>query len=277
MLRTIFLVIMPLVAGSFSVPFIPLPALATEDPASVPREAGIDEHTGAELPLELQFTNADGQQKPLSEFFPRNKPVILTPVYYNCPRLCGLVLAGMIKVLNEVDLQLGEDFSIISVSFNPRETPVDAAKAHAKFTEMLSDRQRKGIDSWHFLTGTQDNINNLMQTIGYRYVEDRGEFTHAAAFVVVSPEGKISRYFYGVEHLRENMYMALLEAADGQIGSAFEQVVLYCFRFDPTKGKYTMAIMKVVRVFSLFTLALTAISMILLRLSEKRRMKRGSR
>lgn len=253
-----------------------LPALATEDPASVPREAGIEEHTGADLPLNLQFTDADGERKTLGEFFPSNKPVILTPVYYNCPRLCGLVLAGMIKVLNEVDLQLGEDFSIISVSFNPRETTVDATKAHKRFAEMLSDRQREGIDSWHFLTGEQTDISTLMQTIGYRYVEDRGEFTHAAAFIVVSPEGRISRYFYGVEHLRENMYMALLEAADGQIGSAFEQVVLYCFRFDPTKGKYTMAIMNVVRVFSLFILALTAISMILLRLSEKRRLKRGS-
>jgi protein SCO1/2 len=211
------------------------------------RKVGIDQLLNQQVPLDLKFHNEEGREVALREYF-RGKPVILSLVYYHCPMLCTLTLEGLVRSLRIMPLNVGNDFDIVTVSFDPSEKPPLAAESKAK---ILESYRRPGAGAgWHFLTGDQPSIDALVRSVGFRYVPDKqtGQFAHAAGIMVLTPEGKTARYLFGVDYAPRDLRLALVEASAGKIGSRVDQMLLYCFHYDATFGKYTFAIMSVVRI-----------------------------
>ncbi|HYL34944.1 MAG TPA: SCO family protein [Bryobacteraceae bacterium] len=215
-------------------------------PAMV-RGVGIDQNLNAQIPLELTFMDDTGQTVRLGQYF-RQKPVVLALVYYECPMLCDMVLNGLTHSMQQISLNLGSDFDVVTVSFNPHETWQLAAAKKANYIEKF---QRKGAaEGWHFLTGTEDQIKALADTAGFHYKYDpvTKQFAHASGIMVVTPEGRISRYFYGIEYKPRDLRLGLVEASNNKIGTLADQVLLFCFHYDPMTGKYGTVIMNIMRL-----------------------------
>lgn len=210
--------------------------------ARTPSGVGVDEKLGDYLPLDRVFTDEQGREIPLRSFFQDDRrPVLLVPGYYNCPRLCSLVFNGVrdgVAAVLDQNLKPGRDFTVVSLSFDPEETPA-LARAKAKNYRASIPDQTIPEAGWVFLTGRPAAIDAVLDAIGYRYRKDGEEYSHAAALVAVAPDGKISRYLYGIKHRPYDFRLALVEASDGRIGQTFDKVLLYCFRYDPQSGKYT--------------------------------------
>ncbi len=208
---------------------------------------GIDQRLDQQISLDLMFQDESGRGVPLSSFFQRGKPVILVPVYYRCPMLCTQILNGLASSLKAVSLDPGKDFEIVAVSFDPKDTPETAA---GKKQMYLRRYGRPGTaNGWHLLTGDQANITALMDAIGYHYKYDAatGQFAHASGIMVLTPEGRLSRYFYGVEYAPTDIRLGLVEASQNKIGSAVDQILLFCYHYDPATGKYGAVAMNLVR------------------------------
>jgi len=233
-------------------------------PAMV-KGVGIDQNLNAQIPLELTFKDETGQTVRLGQYF-RQKPVVLALVYYECPMLCDMVLNGLTHSMEQVTLNLGNDFEVVTVSFNPHETWQLAAAKKANYIEKY---QRTGArEGWHFLTGTEDNIAKLAETAGFHYKYDpvTKQYAHASGIMVLTPEGKISKYFYGIEYKPRDLRLGLVEASQNKIGTFADQVLLFCFHYDPMTGKYGPVIANVTRVVSTATVVgLAALIIILLR------------
>lgn len=213
---------------------------------------GIDQNLNQQIPMDLTFNDETGTPRLLSEYF-GNKPVILVPVYYKCPMLCSLVLNGLLDSLKLVSLQLGKDYEVITFSISPDE---DAQLARNKKITYLQSLNRPGDDpGWKFLTGNEENIKALTKAIGFRYAKDpkTGEYAHAAALVIVTPTGKISRYLTGIEFAPRDVKLALIESSHGKIGSPLDRLLLFCYHYDPLTGKYGLAIKRVMRAGALLT------------------------
>lgn len=242
-------------------------------PAALER-AGLDQRLGDAVPLDTSLTDHRGESVVLGDYF-GDKPVLLVPVYYDCPMLCGLVLDGLVRSLKAVSLEPGADFHVVAVSFDPKETSEQAAgrrdTAIARYDRATAD------NGLHFLTGGATEVTAVMEAIGFRYTynEESGEFGHAATVVVLTPEGKVARYFLGVEYPPRDLRLSLVEAADDQIGNVVDQVLLYCFKYDPSVGRYTAATMNIVRAGGLLTLALLG-TFILLSLRRERQATAGA-
>ena len=239
-----------------------LAAVATSGAAEkssdqVLNEIGFDQHLGAALPLGLPFRNEAGETVPLRTFF-TNRPVVLVPVYYDCPMLCTLTLNGLLRALRALRFSAGNEFQVVVFSINPAETPALAQAKKASYVEGYS--RPGGADGWHFLTGSEDSIHALTAAMGFRYVPDSktGQFAHASGFVVATPNGSISRYFFGAEPSAKELRVALLEASGGKIGSLVDQVLLYCYHYDPQTGRYSLAILRLVRCMGIATVLLMA-------------------
>jgi len=216
------------------------------------RDVGIDQNLDARIPLDAHFRDETGNTVPLGRYFGK-RPVILSFAYYECPMLCTLILNGLVKCLKAVALEPGKEFEIVNVSINPKETSELAA---AKKRHYVQDYGRTGsADGWHFLTGDEDQIRLLTRAAGYRYTYDAatGQFAHASGILVVTPEGRIARYFYGIEYSARDMRLGLVEAAVEKIGSPVDQLLLYCFHYDPVTGRYGLVIMNIVRVLGTVT------------------------
>lgn len=217
---------------------------------------GITEHPGAQIPLDLVFTNSDGKPITLGDCFQPGKPAILTLVYYRCPMLCSLVLNGLLAGLKDVPLTVGEDFNIITVSFDPRETPQLAQLNKQKgIKEYGRPQAAKG---WYFMTGQEKAIKQLTETVGfgYTFVESRGEYAHSAGIFILMPDGRISRYLYGIKYDAPTLRLALTEAGQGKIGSTVDRILLSCFHFDAQAGKYNVAAFKVMQFGGVVTMAI---------------------
>jgi protein SCO1/2 len=248
----------------------PHSTFATERPELVESEAAIVEHLDGQIDLSLEFNDQNGSRVALKDLFVKNKPLVIVPVYYACPRLCGLTLAGLKTALNETHYDLGKDYQLVVFSFDDSETPEQAMKRHAEFVKGY--RKPSGAEaSSFFLTGSVENIKTLMTQLGFRATPDGKEFIHAAAVMILSPAGKISRYFYGIKFPGAEFARALLDASQGKIGSSLEKIFFYCFRFDPTRGKYTLAVMNVTRVILLGIFFVLASTLAFLRLKERQR------
>jgi protein SCO1 len=216
---------------------------------------GIDQNLNAQLPLELKFKDENGQTVRLGQYF-RDKPVVLALVYYECPGLCDLILNGLSHTMEQISLNVGSDYEVVTVSFNPKET---WQLANAKKANYVEKYNRSGAkEGWHFLTGDEASIKSLADTVGFHYKYDpvNNQFAHASAIYVITPEGRIARYFYGIEYKPRDFRLGLVEASANKIGTTADQVLLFCYHYDPTTGKYGMAITQVTRVLGTATVLL---------------------
>jgi protein SCO1/2 len=241
---------------------------------TITQDVGLDQHLDEQIDLSLTFTDEQGRRVPLREYFDR-KPVILSCVYYRCPMLCTEVLTGLLKSSNAMSLQLGSDYEILSVSIDPKETTTLAADK--KHTYVQSYRRPGGVQGWHFLTGDQAAITALTRSVGfrYRYDEASDQFAHASGIIVLTPGGKISRYFYGIDYPPRDLHLSLVESSQNRIGSLVDQVLLLCFHYDPVTGRYGLVISNVLRLASLVTLAIMGTYLMRMYLLERRRSLAG--
>ncbi|HWR54841.1 MAG TPA: SCO family protein [Bryobacteraceae bacterium] len=221
------------------------PKLDNVQPTPI-QSVGFDQKLNAQLPLDLPFRDEAGRSVTLRDYFKR-KPVMLALVYYECPMLCTVVLNGITRSLKMVPFTPGRDFEIVLVSINPRETP---ALARTKKDTYLGEYGRPGNEAgWHFLTGEESSIKPLADAVGFRYAwdEELQQYAHAAGMMVATPEGRLARYYYGVEFIPQHVKFGLMEAAQNRIGSPVDKVLLYCYHYDATTGKYTPWVMASIR------------------------------
>ncbi len=219
---------------------------ALEDPGQELEKVGLSTELGAQIDLSLQFQDSTGETVTLQDYVSGGRPLVLVPAYYDCPRLCGLLLSGVVDALNRLKLTIGEDYQVVTVSFDTSEKPALAAKRHKTYTDRYTGEGNAAL-GWRFLVGDKENVYPLMNQIGFHFKPDEGEFAHTAAIMLLTPDGKISQYFSDVTFPAWDVRLALVEASQGAIGSAMDHVYLFCFRFDPTKGRYTWAAYNVAR------------------------------
>jgi len=225
--------------------------VAQHAPAVLP-QVGLEQHLRAFIPLDLTFWDETGKPVLLRDYF-GSKPVILSLVYYDCPNLCTLVLNGLLRTLRVLSLSVGKDFNVLTVSINPDDPPSLAAE---KQTHYIRSYDRAGAaNGWHFLTGQSEAIQHLTQAVGLRYTYDTamGQFAHAAGIVVLTPQGQLARYFYGVEYAPRDMRLSLVEAAEYKIGSPIDQLLLLCYHYDPQSGTYSLTILRALRLAGVAT------------------------
>jgi protein SCO1/2 len=218
-------------------------------------KVGIDQKLNAELPLDLTFRDESGKTVRLGEYFD-GKPVILALVYYECPMLCTQELNGLLRSLQNISLDIGKQFNVVTVSFNPKETPGLAANKKKVYVGIYG---RPGAaEGWHFLTGDEDQIQRLTNAVGYHYAFDpvADQYAHATAIMVVTPQGKLSRYFYGIDYPSRDLRLSLVEASNNKIGSPVDEVLLYCYHYDPATGKYGLIVSNVLRLAGSITIVL---------------------
>ncbi|GMV98773.1 MAG: hypothetical protein AMXMBFR83_31210 [Phycisphaerae bacterium] len=238
---------------------------------AVLKDVGIDQKLDAQVALDLPFRDEAGAPVRLGDYF-HDKPVILTLVYYRCPMLCTLVLDGLLRSLKPLGFAAGRDFQIVTVSFDPREGP-ELAKAK-KSTYLQRYGQADAATGWHFLTGDEDAIRKLTDAVGFRYTYDEktDQFAHASAIMVLTPAGKVSKYFYGIDYSTKDLRLGLVEASENRIGTRADELMLLCFHYDPTTGKYGLAVTRVLRVLGALTvLGLGSFMLFANRRSRRRR------
>lgn len=227
------------------------PVKAEGKPQSI-LNVGIDQKLNQQLPLDLQFRDELGKPVKLGDYFGK-KPVVLTLVYYTCPMLCGEVEIGMASVFKVLKFDPGREFEAVSVSINPHETPQDAMAEKQKFMKFYGRPQTdSGV---HMLVGDQASITALAKAVGYRYNYDAksGQYSHATSIMVVTPEGKLAQYFYGIEYSPKDLRLALVQASQEKIGSIVDAALLYCFHYDPSTGRYSAAILNIVKLAGVST------------------------
>lgn len=209
---------------------------------------GIDQKLDEQVPLDLILKDEAGRDVPLSSFFSKGRPVLLVPVYYRCPMLCTQILTGVESTLKAVTFDPGKDFEVVAVSFDPKDTPELAAAK--KQTYLRRYGRANTANGWHFLTGGEKNVRQLMDAVGYHYKYDpkTDQYAHASGIMILTPDGRVSRYFYGVEYAPRDVRLGLVEASQNKIGSPVDQVLLFCFHYDPSTGKYGAIAMNILRL-----------------------------
>jgi protein SCO1/2 len=240
------------------------------------REIGFDQHIDQDVPLDTVFRDETGQAVRLGQYFGA-RPVLLAFVYYDCPMLCTQVLSGLTNALNTMSLTAGRDFEVVIVSFDPRETPALAAERKAIFVDRYN---RPGTDAgWHFLTGDAAAIVRLTTAAGFRYAWDEAtqQFAHPSGLVILTPDGRLARYLFGLDYSGRDVRFALVEASEGRVGSAVDAVLLYCYHYDPMKGRYGFIVMRALRIAGAATvLALAAFVFVMVRREKKGHVDRHS-
>jgi protein SCO1/2 len=233
------------------------------------KKVSFDQRLGLQVPLDLPFRDETGRAVQLSQYF-TGRPVILALVYYECPMLCVQALNGLVKSLKVLALEPGRDYVIVTVSFNPEETPREAA---AKKDEYVGRLAKPGAaDAWHFLTGTEASIRLLTDTVGFHYVYDpeTKQYAHPTGMIVLTPEGKISKYVFGIDYGPRDLRFALIEASDHKVGTTVDRLLLYCYHYDPTTGKYGLVLLNVLRLGGVITVVMIGGFIVLMRRQEKR-------
>jgi protein SCO1/2 len=232
------------------------PSFAIEQPGEVlNKEVGIFTQLGTKVDLSTPgFTDVNGRRGALKDFAAPGKPILIAPVYYKCPRLCGLLLDGVYALLSEISLEISKDFSVLVVGFDPTETPADARAVMNKFNARLTGNAAQHASDIQFLVGDEVSTGRLMNELGFKFMRDGKDFAHSAAVMILTPGGEISQYFTGITFLSWDVRLSLVEASKGVIGTAIDHLLLYCFRFDPLQGKYTWAVVGMLRVGGVLTL-----------------------
>ena len=246
-------ILMALVSLVFLFPSLNLvTAWSDTDRPSALRDVAFDQKLNTQIPLDQMFLDETGKSARLGDYF-SEKPVILAFVYYGCQDLCPLVLENLARTLRAISFDAGRQFEVVIVSFDPRDEPSIAAAKKAEFVQRYG--RRGAGQGLHFLTGEEASIRSLTGAVGFRYNYDAktGQYGHAAGIVVLTPQGKISRYFYGIEYSPRDLRLSLVEASENKIGSPIDQLLLFCYHYDPTTGKYSVVIMNVLRLAGLAT------------------------
>ncbi len=235
------------------------------------QNVGIDPHLNGQIPLDATFRDESGRVVRLGDYFGQ-KPVVLALVYYDCPMLCTMVLQGLAAAMRQMPLNAGDQYDALAVSFNPRETPRLAAETRKEYLKQYG--RPGGETGWHFLTGAEGDIERLTRAVGFRYAWDpaTGQYAHATAIMVVTPEGRLARYFYGVEFSPRDLRLALVEASQHKIGTPVDAVLLFCFHYNPVTGKYGLLI---TRVFQLAGVAVVFAIAFFIALMLRRERKRA--
>jgi len=230
---------------------------------------GITQRLGESIPLDLTFNDETGHPVQLSHYFQDHKPVLLTMVYFECPMLCSEILNGLVRTLRIIPLSAGKDFNLVTVSFDPTETPKLAALKKLSYVDKY--RRPGAADGWAFLTGNETNIKKLADAVGFRYAWDPQlkQFAHASSIMILTPQGKLARYFYGVEFPSQDVRLSLVEASGGKIGGFIDQAVLFCYHYDPATGRYGLLIMRVLQLAAVATLLALALLVSALLWQEK--------
>lgn len=251
--RVLAQLLIAVIVLSLGTPFIA--ARAVEKPEEVlDKDVGVFTQLGAKVDLNREFTDVYGVQKRLKDFATPGKPILIAPVYYKCPRLCGLLLNGVYDLLNELTLKLGDEYSVLVVGFDPTETPADARKVMDKFNSKLEGAAKGREAGVHYLVGSAENVKALMIELGFKFMKDGEDFAHSAAVMILTSAGDISQYFTGIMFPSWDVRLSLIEASKGVVGSAMDHFLLYCFRFDSLKGRYTWAVVAVIRIGGALTL-----------------------
>ena len=220
------------------------------------KRVGIEQKLGENLPLTAEFKDESGQIVKLGDYFGKGRPVIVALVYYECPMLCNQVLNGLTGTLKGISFDAGKEFDVIAVSFDSKEfdKPDLAKNKKASYMERYG---RPGTEiGWHFLTGTQSSIDAITQATGFKYEWDEksNQFAHGSAIMLATPDGKLSRYFYGIDYAPRDVKLGIMESADSKVGSVADELMLYCFHYDPASGKYGFQILSVLRLTAIATL-----------------------
>jgi protein SCO1/2 len=240
--------------------------------ADLIRAIGIEQHLGAQLPLDAVFRDERGREVKLGDYF-GSQPVVVMLVYYRCPMLCTQVLTGFLKSSQAVPLEIGRDFQVVTVSFDPRETSELAAEKKSNYVRAY--RREGAARGWHFLTGDRESIGRLTEAVGFRYQFDEksGQFAHASGIALATPAGKLSRYFYGIEYEPDDLRLGLVESSSGRVGSVVDQVLLLCYHYDPLTGKYGLAISNALHIAGVLTVLLLGGFLFAMYRRERRRTK----
>src|SRR5262245_18600656 len=267
----IFLLLLSAPMRADTQPGVGLPA--TSQPEAL-RGVGIDQRLDQQVPLDLVFRDEQGQAVTLASLM-RGKPVILQLAYYRCPMLCTLVLNGLLSAMRALPFDVGQEYDVVIVSFDPTDTPEQARQKKA--TYIAEYRRPNAAAGWHFLTGDAPSIERLAASVGfrYRYDPERKEFAHAAGITVLTPKGVIARYFFGVEFAPRDLKFGLMEAAENRIGSPIDQLLLFCYHYDPSTGRYSAAVLNGVRVAGVLTMFALAGFVVWAIRSERRGAKRA--
>jgi len=238
-------------------------------PAPPLKDIGFDQRLGEQVPLDLVFGDEAGKAVALRDLVGK-RPVILSLVYFDCPMLCGMTTDGLVRSLRALRFDVGKDFEVLSVSFDPRESPEIAS---AKKGPVMRQYGRAGAAAgWHFLTGSKESIDALTKAVGFRYVWDaeQKQFAHATGIVVLTPEGRVARYFFGIEYPAKDLRLGLVEASEEKIGNVVDQLLLLCYHYDPKVGRYTAAVTSLVRGAAVATLA-AAVGLVVVLLRRERK------
>jgi protein SCO1/2 len=229
---------------------------------------GIEQHLDGQVPADLAFVDDTGRNVKLGDYFGK-KPLILNLVYYNCTMLCGEALAGLSASMKMIKFDVGNQFDVVTVSFNPKETPEIAAAKKAEYLKRYG--RPNAAAGWHFLTGPPESINALTKAVGFQYQYDatKDQYAHATAIMVLTPQGRIARYFYGVDFPPKDLRLGLVEASKGKIGNPVDQVLLYCYHYDPAAGKYGAVVSNMLKIGAGLTIFLVGgMLLILIRLDR---------
>jgi protein SCO1 len=224
---------------------------------------GIEQRLNAQIPLDTTFRDESGASVQLRSFF-GNKPVVLAPVYYRCPMLCSQILSGVVAGLRPLSLKPGRDFDVVAISFDPADTPAEAMLKRTQYSHSYSSRA--GVNGWHFLVGSQAAITSVMQAIGFHYRWDpvHKMFIHASGVMIATPEGRVARYLYGVEYEPKDLKLSLVEASHNRIGSAVDQILLFCYHYDPKTGKYGAVVLGSLKIGAIFILIAMSVGLFFL-------------
>ena len=258
--------------GGYNTPQSP-GTVATEVPPQL-REVTFKQRLNEQLPLDVVFKDEQGRSVRLGEYFGK-RPVLLAFVYYQCPMLCTQVMNGLSSALKVMPFGAGNEFDIVLISFDPRDTPAIAAEKERAHLEYWSAEREAG--AWHLLTGDEEAIRRVTSAAGFTYQWDErtGQFAHVSGILVVTPDGHLSRYFYGVEYSPKELRLALVESSQGRIGTAIDELLLYCFHYDPESGRYGLLVMNLVRLGGVMTLVFIGASILLLRRRDTRAVLQG--
>ncbi len=227
------------------------------------KNVGIQQNLDGQIPPDLIFKDETGKTVRLGDYFGQ-KPIILSLVYYKCPMLCGEVLSGLTSALKVLKFNIGDEFNVLTVSFDPKDTPEIGA---AKKAEYMERYKRPGTAAgWHFLTGPQDSIDALTKAAGFQYQYDpkTEQFAHSTAIMILTPQGKIAQYYYGVEYAPKDLRLGLIQASENKIGTVVDEILLYCYHYDPTTGRYGAVISRILQLSALATVLMLGLLLVIL-------------